>query len=238
MCLSSVLSGRPLRDHREVERAYRTEHLLRLQRVFVSIRLPIRMDNESRRRILFAGGTVSVAVGTYLPWLGTDPDLSPDAKTPTIHCLGRSVGLEGFDFALLGAVGLVLLLHRVDLRTEIRTATTVAVGLGVTAFPAYYLSHSALVGFSGTFVPAPGLPYRPWRSAVHRRRRPPTAVRDSTAKGDRKPEGLVPLYLAFAVDDDRPIGSPSVRIATRSAQSYGRHRSRGARVKITDSAGA
>lgn len=114
------------------------------------------MDGESRKKILLAGGTVSVAVGTYLPWLKTNPNLPPDAKIPTIYYTGMNSGFEGFDFALLSAVGLVLLSHVISLQTEIRTGTTLAVGLGLIVFPAYYLSHSTLFGFSGTFVPALG----------------------------------------------------------------------------------
>ena len=114
------------------------------------------MDAESRGKILIAGGTVAVAVGTYLPWLGTNPDLPPDAQIPILYSPGMGVGIERFDFALLFAVGLVLLVRAGRKRTVARSATQLAVGIGTLTFPAYYLSQSTLIGFSATFVPALG----------------------------------------------------------------------------------
>lgn len=114
------------------------------------------MNVESRKKILLIGGTISIAVGAYLPWLRTNPNLPPDAEIPTIYFTGMGAGFEGFDFALLGAVGLVLLVRAVSTRTMARTATTLAVGLGTIVFPEYYLSRSTLIGFSATFVPALG----------------------------------------------------------------------------------
>ncbi|WP_224447346.1 hypothetical protein [Haloprofundus salilacus] len=114
------------------------------------------MNVESRKMILLIGGTISIAVGAYLPWLRTNPNLPPDAKIPTVYYTGMGAGFEGFDFALLGAIGLVLLVRVVSTRTMARTATTLAVGLGTIVFPAYYLSMSTLIGFSATFVPALG----------------------------------------------------------------------------------
>ena len=78
--------------------------------------------------------------------------LDPEA----VHYTGMGAGFEGFDFALLGVVGLVLLVHAVSAQTMARTAMTLAVALGTTLFPAYYLSQSTLIGFSATFVPALG----------------------------------------------------------------------------------
>ena len=114
------------------------------------------MDDESWKKILLAGGTLSVAVGTYLPWLRTNPNLPSNTKIPTIYYTGMSSEFGGFDFALLGAVGLVLLVRASSLRTEARTATTLAVGLGTLVFPVYYLSQSTLTELSATFVPALG----------------------------------------------------------------------------------
>ncbi|QLG26544.1 hypothetical protein HUG10_02860 [Halorarum halophilum] len=114
------------------------------------------MVAESHDKILIVGGTVAVAVGTYLPWLRTNPNLPPNAKIPIIYYTGMSAGFEGFDFALLGAVGFTLLLHGVSFRTPIRTVVTLVVGVGMAVFPVYYLSYSTLFGFSATFVPALG----------------------------------------------------------------------------------
>lgn len=114
------------------------------------------MDVESRKKILLIGATISIAVGAYLPWLRTNPNLPPDAEIPTVYYTGMSTGFEGFDFALLGVVGLALLVRVVSTRTIARTTTTLAVGLGTIVFPAYYLFQSTLIGFSATFVPALG----------------------------------------------------------------------------------
>ncbi|UPV98930.1 hypothetical protein M0R88_10345 [Halorussus gelatinilyticus] len=107
---------------------------------------------ELRNKILVAGGAVAVAVGAYLPWLRINPNLPPDAEVPTINYTGMGAGFEGFDFVLLGAVGLVLLLHSSSFWTPIRIVT----GVGVAVFPVYYLSYSTLFRFSATFVPALG----------------------------------------------------------------------------------
>jgi len=114
------------------------------------------MDADSRSKILIAGGTAAVAVGTYLPWLGTNPELPPDAQIPILYSPGMGVGIERFDVALLCAVGLVLLVRAGHRRTVARSATPLAVGLGTLIFPVYYLSQSTLTGFSATFVPALG----------------------------------------------------------------------------------
>lgn len=111
---------------------------------------------ESRRLILLMGGAVSIVVGAYLPWLRTNPNLPSDAKIPTIYYTGMGAGFEGFDFALLGAAGLVLLVRARSTRPMVRTVTTLSVGLGAIVFPAYYLSRSAMIGFSASFVPALG----------------------------------------------------------------------------------
>lgn len=110
------------------------------------------MVAELRTKILLADGAVAVAVGAYLPWLRVNPNLPPNAEIPTIYYTGMGAGFEGFDFALLGAVGLVLLLRRASFRTPIR----MVVGVGTAVFPVYYLSNSTLIGFSATFVPALG----------------------------------------------------------------------------------
>ena len=114
------------------------------------------MNGESRKKMLLIGGAVSVTVGAYLPWLRTNPNLPPDAEIPGIFYTGMGAGFEGFDFALLGLVGLVLLVHAVSARTMARTAMTLFVALGTTLFPAYYLSQSTLIGFAATFVPTIG----------------------------------------------------------------------------------
>lgn len=134
----------------------RTQRRLNLQKAYILEFFRNRMDIEPGKKILLIGGTVSIAVGAYLPWLRTDPNLSPDARIPTIYYTGMGAGFEGFDFALLGAVGLVLLVRAVGTRTMTRTATTLAVGLGTIVFSVYYLSQSTLIGFSATFVPALG----------------------------------------------------------------------------------
>ena len=108
------------------------------------------------KKVLLVGGTVSIAVGTYLPWLRIHPDLPSDAEIPTIYYTGMEAGFERFDFVLLGAVGLTLFVRVGSARTMARTATTLAVGLGAIVLPAYYLSQSTLIAFSGTFVPALG----------------------------------------------------------------------------------
>ncbi|WP_435158111.1 hypothetical protein [Haladaptatus sp. DFWS20] len=110
------------------------------------------MVAELGNKILVAGGAVAVAVGAYLPWLRTNPNLPPDAEVPTIYYTGMGAGFEGFDFALLGAVGLVLLLRGASFRIPIR----IVAGVGTAVFPVYYLSYSTLFGFSATFVPALG----------------------------------------------------------------------------------
>lgn len=114
------------------------------------------MVAESRNEFLIAGGTIAVAVGTYLPWLKMNPNLPPEAEIPTVYYTGMRAGFEGFDFALLGAIGLVVLFRAVGFRTPIRTAVTLVAGVGTAVFPVYYLSHSTLIGFSATFVPALG----------------------------------------------------------------------------------
>ncbi|MEA5389284.1 hypothetical protein VB779_21235 [Haloarculaceae archaeon H-GB11] len=114
------------------------------------------MVTELRNKLLIAWGTIAVAVGTYLPWLRTNPNLPPDVEIPTIYYTGMSAGFEGFDFALLGAVGLVILLHTVDFQTPTPIVVTLVVGVGTAVFPMYYLSSSTMIGFSATFVPALG----------------------------------------------------------------------------------
>lgn len=109
-----------------------------------------------RDKILVGGGIVAVVLGTYLPWLKTNPDLPPDAEIPTIYYFGMNAGFEAFDFALLGAAVLVLLLHGVSSRTLVQTLLTLFAGVGIGVFPLYYLSGSTLLGFSATFVPALG----------------------------------------------------------------------------------
>ena len=108
------------------------------------------------KKVLFVGGVVSIAVGTYLPWLRINPDLPPDAEIPTVYYTGMDAGFERFDFVLLGAAGLALFVRVGSARTMTQTATTLAVGLGAIVLPAYYLSQSTLIAFSGTFVPALG----------------------------------------------------------------------------------
>lgn len=86
-------------------------------------------------------------------------DISCEAgsgRLPTIYYTGMSAGFEGFDFALVGAVGLVILLRAVGFRTPIPTVVTFVVEVGTAAFPMYYLSSSTLIGVSATFVPALG----------------------------------------------------------------------------------
>ncbi|MHB9286439.1 hypothetical protein ACKVMT_05305 [Halobacteriales archaeon Cl-PHB] len=63
-----------------------------------------------------------------------------------------SAGFEGFDFALIGAVGLFLLFYGASFPIPIRFVT----GVGIAVFPVFYLSNSSLIGFSATFVPALG----------------------------------------------------------------------------------
>ena len=113
------------------------------------------MDSDVRTAKSFAGATIAVAVGTYLPWITTNPDLPPDAEIPSIYQFGMATGFEGFDFALLGAIGLVLLAV-VPFRTSTHAVLTLATGLGIVAFQLYYLSTSSLVGFAATFTPAVG----------------------------------------------------------------------------------
>ena len=109
-----------------------------------------------RDKILVGGGIVAVVIGTYLPWLKTNSNLPPDAEIPTIYYSGMNAGFEAFDFALLGAAGLVLLLHGVSSRTQVQPVVTLLAGVGIVVFPPYYLSGSTLLGFSATFVPALG----------------------------------------------------------------------------------
>ncbi|WP_227354063.1 hypothetical protein [Haladaptatus salinisoli] len=115
------------------------------------------MTAESRRgRILVGGGAIAVSVGTYLSWLRTNPNLPPDAEIPTILLPGMNAGFEAFDFALLGSVGLVLLLRGVGSRKRLRSLATLLTGAGIVMFCVSYLSRSSLAGFGATFVPALG----------------------------------------------------------------------------------
>ena len=98
---------------------------------------------------------MTVSVGTYLPWLETNPNLPPDAEIPTILLSGMNTGFEAFDFALLGLVGVVLL-SRVSSRQRLQSIVTLLTGLGTVLFCAFYLSGSSLTGFNAVFVPAFG----------------------------------------------------------------------------------
>lgn len=108
-----------------------------------------------RSRILVGGGVITVSIGTYLPWLKTDPNLPPDAKIPMILFPGMNTGFDAFDFALLGLVGLVLL-GRVGSRKRLQSIATLLAGAGIVLFCAFYLSGSSLTGFNAVFVPALG----------------------------------------------------------------------------------
>ncbi|WP_162989898.1 hypothetical protein [Natronorubrum halophilum] len=114
------------------------------------------MTNPSLRdRILVGGGIMTVSVGTYLPWLKTNPNLPPDAEIPTVLLPGMNTGFEAFDFALLGLVGLVLL-SRVSSRKRLQSIVTLLTGVGTVLFCVFYLSGSSLTGFNTTFVPGLG----------------------------------------------------------------------------------
>lgn len=99
---------------------------------------------------------IAVSIGTYLPWLRTNPNLPPDAEMPTILLPGMNAGFEAFDFALLGSVGLVLFLRGVSSRKRLRSLATLLTGAGTVLLCASYLSRSSLAGFDATFVPALG----------------------------------------------------------------------------------
>lgn len=111
------------------------------------------MNTGLFKKILLAGGTVSIAVGTYLPWLRSNWNVPPDANIPAVYAMELNAGLEGFSIALLGVVGLVLLVRAISSRTDIGTAITLAVGLGTMVYPVYYLSTFTLAGFSARYVP-------------------------------------------------------------------------------------
>lgn len=129
---------------------------LSIHKAFSHLRLYGTMTVQSLRdRILVGGGVTTISGGAYLPWLKINPGLPPDAEIPTILISGMNTGFEGFDFALLGLIGLVLL-SRGNSRKGIQTAITLLTGVGTVLFCASYLSSSSLVGFNSTFVPALG----------------------------------------------------------------------------------
>lgn len=107
-------------------------------------------------RILACVGMIAVSIGVYLPWLKTNPNLPPDAEIPAIYYAGMNAGFEGFDVALFGAVGLVLILRVTSLKKRVRSVFTFLTGVGTVVFCAFYLSGPSLTGFTATFVPALG----------------------------------------------------------------------------------
>ena len=114
-----------------------------------------------RDRILVGAGMIAVAVGVYLPWLKTNPTLPSNAEIPTVYYSGMNAGFEGFDFTLLGVVGLALVFRGISSRKRLQTAFTLLAGVGAVVLCALYLSGSSLTGFAATFVPALG-----WYSTV------------------------------------------------------------------------
>ena len=67
-----------------------------------------------------------------------------------------NAGFEGSDFALLGLVGLILVLRGISSHKRLQTAFTLLAGVGAVVFCALYLPSSSLTGFAATFVPALG----------------------------------------------------------------------------------
>lgn len=109
-----------------------------------------------RDKVLVGAGTIAVSVGACLPWLKTNPNLPSDAEIPTVYYSGINAGFDGFDFALLGLVGLVLGFRAVSSRKRLQSVFTVLTGVGMVLFCVLYLSGSSLTGVTATFVPALG----------------------------------------------------------------------------------
>ena len=115
------------------------------------------MDIKSlQERSLVGAGLIAISIGAYLPWLKTNPSLPSDAQVPQILLPGMNAGLEGLDFALLGLVGLALVLRGASSRKRLQTVFTLLAGVGPVVLCALCLSGSSLAGFTATFVPALG----------------------------------------------------------------------------------
>ena len=128
-----------------------------MQKRLVSPILPRIMDIKSLwERSLVGAGVITISIGAYLPWLKTNPSLPSDAQVPQILLPGMNTGLEGLDFALLGLVGLSLVLRGISLRKRLQTVFTLLAGVGPVALCALCLSGSSLAGFTATFVPMLG----------------------------------------------------------------------------------
>lgn len=114
------------------------------------------MTTLSLRDGSLVSGVIAISVGSYLPWVKLDPGLPPDAAIPMVYVSALNAGFDGFDLALLGVTGVVLLLRRVSSPRWVQSVVTLLVGAGTTLLCAYYLSTSSFVGVTALYVPALG----------------------------------------------------------------------------------
>lgn len=107
-------------------------------------------------------GVSGIAVGVYLPWVQTNQNLSPTAQVPTILLDGMIPGVAGVDIILLGAAGLLPILHLANVGEKSRLVLTLLSGVGTVLWCLYHLFTSSIpgfdatIGFNATFVPAEG----------------------------------------------------------------------------------
>lgn len=112
--------------------------------------------------LLMVAGVSGIAVGVYLPWVQTNQNLPQTAQVPTILLDGMIPGIDGIDFILLGAAGLVPVLYLANVGEKPRSALTLLSGVGTTLLCLYHLFTSSIsgfdatIGFNATFVPAEG----------------------------------------------------------------------------------
>lgn len=103
--------------------------------------------------LLALAGTAAVTLGAYLPWLTVNPSLPADAEVPTVYYPGMDAGIAGFDLLLVALAVLVFVLHAIDYREPIRSATTIVTSVVTVLACVGYLFLSPTIGIGATFVP-------------------------------------------------------------------------------------